>query len=313
MRKRFHDSGYLMALLATLVWSGNFIVARDLNETYTPVAISFFRWLIACIVILPIAWSSLKRDFHLLVGQWKLMLVLAFLGVTLFNTMIYLAAHSTSALNLSLLAITAPLYVVILNRIIFKEHLTWRQTTGFIVLVIGLITLLTKGELEVLLNLNFNKGDLLMAAAATLFAVYTVLVKKKNPTIGNLSFVSSTFILGELLLIPFFIGELIILKTELVFTQPDILQLIYIGVGPSVISYYLWNKSIFSIGSTKAATIYNTLPIFSAVLAALLLHESILIIQVISSVIIIGGVTMVVLGGRQKQLVSTSVVGVKSE
>ncbi len=302
MRKRFRDSGYLMALLATLVWSGNFIVARDLNETYTPVAISFFRWLIACIVILPIAWSSLKRDFHLLVGQWKLMLVLAFLGVTLFNTMIYLAAHSTSVLNLSLLAITAPLYVVILNRIIFKEHLTWRQTTGFVILLIGLITLLTEGEWNVLLSLNFNKGDLVMASAATLFAIYTVLVKKKNPAIGNLSFVSGTFILGELLIIPFFAGELIILKTELAFTQPHILQLIYIGVGPSVISYYLWNKSIFSIGSTKAATIYNTLPIFSAALAALLLHESILLIQVISSIIIIGGVTMVILGGKQKPL-----------
>ncbi|MCB0487798.1 MAG: DMT family transporter [Cyclobacteriaceae bacterium] len=287
---------YLLAFAATIVWSGNFIVARGLNAIYTPITISFLRWLIACIVILPIALPYIKKDFKLLVGQWKLMVLLSFLGVTIFNMLIYKAAHSTTALNLSLFAITAPFYVVILNRIIFKEHLTKRQIVGFLILATGLLTLLSKGDLSVFTTLQLNKGDLLMGAAASVFATYTTLVRKKNPAIGNLSFVSSTFLIGELMLIPFFLTEQFLYSPEVNFTLQSTLQLLYIGIGPSVISFYLWNKAIVGIGSTKAATIYNTLPIFSAILAAAILKESVLPIQILSSAVIIAGVSMVIWG-----------------
>lgn len=291
-------SGYLLALLATIIWSGNFIVARDLNATYTPITIAFFRWLIATVAILPIAWPYLKKDFNLILVQWRLMLILSFFGITFFNTLIYQAAHSTSAFNLSLFAITAPFYVVILNRLVFKEILQTKQVIGFIILIAGLLTLLSKGNPSSLLTLEFNKGDLLMAGAASIFAVYSVLVKMKNPAIGNLSFVTATFILGVLMLLPFFIGEQMLSGPPLSFTRSAVLQLLYIGIGPSVISYYLWNKAIVDIGSTKAATIYNTLPVFSALFAAWLLHEEVLTIQIVSSIVIVAGVLMVILGRR---------------
>jgi drug/metabolite transporter (DMT)-like permease len=294
MNKQIAQSGYLMALLATIVWSGNFIVARGLNEVYTPISISFFRWLIATAVVFPFALPYLKRDYKLLLTQWRLMVGLSFLGVTLFNTLIYLAAHFTSALNLSLFAITAPLYVVILNRIIFKEQLSIRQIIGFVILISGLLVLLSKGNPLTLLQLQFNKGDLLMAAAASIFGSYSVLVKLKNPAIGNLSFVSATFILGELMLIPFFIGEQIIFSPGISFYPIHIIQLLYIGIGPSILSFYLWNKSIVGIGSTKAATIYNTLPIFSACFGIVILHEPVLLAQLISAIIIVVGVLLVI-------------------
>ncbi|MDH4058693.1 MAG: DMT family transporter [Cyclobacteriaceae bacterium] len=291
---------YLLALLATLIWSGNFIVARGLNTTFTPISISFFRWFVACIAIIPFAYPFIKRDFGYLLAQRKLMMIISFLGITMFNTMIYLAAHSTSALNLSLLAITAPFYVVILNRLIFKERLNRQQNIGFLVLALGLIILITKGDIHALLNLDLNQGDLIMAAGAGIFGTYSVLVKKKNPQIGNLSFVAATFILGTLMLLPFFLGELILLKPVTKFSNQSLLQILFIGIGPSVISYYLWNRAIVTIGSTKAATIYNTLPVFSAAFAAFLLGEGILAVQVISSIIIISGVLLVILGGKQK-------------
>ena len=294
IKDRLATSGYFMAFLATIIWSGNFIVARGLSSTFSPISISFFRWLIATLVILPLAWPYLKKDLPLLKKQWKLMMVLAFLGVTMFNTLIYAAAHWTPALNLSLIAITAPLYVVLLNRILFKELLSKQQIIGFIVLLIGLITLLSKGDLSLLLQLKFNKGDLTMALAACLFASYTALVRKKDSRIGNLSFVAATFILGELILLPMFLAEQILLPTQLTFTARSLYQLIYIGVGPSVISFYLWNKSIVLIGSTKAATIYNTLPIYSAFFAAMILHEAVLTVQIISSIVIVAGVLLVI-------------------
>ncbi|NJN42454.1 MAG: DMT family transporter [Flammeovirgaceae bacterium] len=185
MLKFFAQSGYLLAFLATIIWSGNFIVARGLNETYSAITIAFFRWGIAAIVITPLAYRAIKRDLHLLRKQWKLVLMLAIIGVSIFNTLIYQAAHSTPALNLSLIAITAPLYVVILNRIVFKEFLTKRQISGLIILFFGLLLLLSNGDLSALLSLSFNIGDLLMAMAASLFGVYSVLAGKK--LMGNLS------------------------------------------------------------------------------------------------------------------------------
>ncbi|GAB1445449.1 DMT family transporter [Flammeovirgaceae bacterium] len=300
MRNSTVQTGYLLALLATIVWSGNFIVARDLNATYSPVSISFFRWLIATVVILPIALPHLKRDFSMLMAQWRLMIVLSFTGVTVFNTLIYLAAHTTSAFNLSLFAITAPIYVVLFNWFFYRETITLNQAIGFVVLIVGLLALLSKGSPEKILELEFNKGDLLMAGAASIFAFYSSLLRKKNPAIGNLSFVSATFILGVLMLTPFFLIELINSDTSLKFTTCSTLQFIYIGIGPSIISYYLWNKSIVEIGSTKAATIYNTLPIFSALFAALILNERVLAVQIVSSAIIVGGVLLVLLGKNDK-------------
>ena len=298
MKKAFAQSGYFMALLATVVWSGNFIVARGLSEVYTPISIAFFRWLIATIVVFPFALPYLRRDYKLLLAQWRLILILSFIGVTLFNTLIYLAAHFTSALNLSLFAITAPLYVVILNRIVFREQLSIRQIVGFIILISGLLVLLSKGDPTTLLQLKFNKGDLLMAIAASIFGTYSVLVKLKNPSIGNLSFVSATFILGELMLLPFFIGEQLLFTPEISFDANHIIQLLYIGIGPSIISFYLWNKSIISIGSTKAATIYNMLPVFSAFFGILILNEPILVAQLISAIIIVIGVLLVIRSNR---------------
>lgn len=127
---------------------------------------------------------------------------------------------------------------------------------------------------------------------------------------GNLSFVSATFILGVLMLMPFFFMDLMSSSESLKFTTSSTLQFIYIGVGPSIISYYLWSKAIVEIGSTKAATIYNTLPIFSALFAALFLNERVLAVQIVSSAIIVAGVLLVLLGKRNKyvQWKSTTLV-----
>jgi len=221
---------------------------------------------------------------------------MSFTGVTVFNTLIYLAAHTTSAFNLSLFAITAPLYVVLLNWLLFKEAITGKQALGFAILLLGLFSLLSKGNPQKILELEFNKGDVLMAGAAGIFAFYSVMLKKKDPAIGNLSFLAATFLLGVFMLVPFFIVEWVGTARPLEFTTSSILQFVYIGIGPSIISYYLWNRSIVDIGSTKAATIYNTLPVFSALFAALILNEAVLAIQVVSSAIIVVGVLLVLLG-----------------
>jgi drug/metabolite transporter (DMT)-like permease len=292
-------SGYLFAFLATLVWSGNFVVARGLNEVFSPISISFFRWGIASVVIFPLAFANLKRDYHLLRTQWKLVVAMALISITVFNTLIYQAARTTPALNLSLIAITAPLYVVLLNRILFKEKLTRKQTLGMAVLFSGLALLISKGNVSALLHLQFSHGDLLMALAAALFGVYTVmLVHKKG---GNFSFVAATIIIGELMLVPLFIGEQYLVGQPLKFSTSSVLQLLYIGIGPSIISFYLWNKSIASIGSTKASVIYNTIPLFAAVLAFLFLGEGIIPIQIISSIIIVAGVLLVLRSKKIEQ------------
>lgn len=289
-------SGFFLAFLATIIWSGNFVVARGLNTTYSPITIAFFRWGIASLVIIPLAYNNIKRDLPKLKQQWPFVSFMALIITALFTTFIYQAAHSTPALNLSLIAITAPLYVVLLNRFINKESLHKRQILGLVILFVGLLLLISKGNLQLFLTLEFNTGDLWMAAAACLFGLYTVLLPRNKS--GNFTFVAVTIVLGELMLLPFFIRERLLTDSTLLFTSNTILQLLYIGIGPSIISFYLWNKSITVIGSTKAATIYNTIPIYSAFFAFLFLNEPVLPIQIISSIGIIAGVLLVIWNKR---------------
>ncbi|MCA1786169.1 MAG: EamA family transporter, partial [Desulfobacteraceae bacterium] len=197
--------GYGFALGATALWSGNFIVARGLTEAIPPVSLAFFRWLTAVLVFAPFAVKGFAREWPLLRQHLMYMAVTAFLGVTCFNTFIYVAGHTTTAMNLSLIAITFPVFVVVFSRIFFKEVLTGKKLAGIVVVLIGVICLITRGDIAVLLGISFVAGDLWMLAAAVIFAVFSILLKHKPDNISVYSFQFTLFCMGLIFLLPMFI------------------------------------------------------------------------------------------------------------
>jgi len=288
-RHRNRFSGYFFAIGATALWSGNFIIARGLSESIPPVSLAFYRWVVAVAVFLPFALKPLVREREHLRAHLLYLSMTALLGVTLFNTLIYCAGHTTSALNLSLISITFPIFIVILSRIIYGECITAMKSIGIAMVAIGVILLITRGNISRLLNISFAVGDVWMLAAAIIFAVYSIMLKHKPEQLSIWAFQLSTFILGLIFLSPFFIWETIT-TPAIGFDQKTVGAILYVGIFASFAAFVLWNKAIVMVGPSKAGMVYYTLPLFSGVLAYIFLGENIGIFHLYSVLLIVPGI-----------------------
>ena len=286
--------GYLFALGATAIWSGNFIIARDLNESIPPISLAFWRWVVAVLVLTPFAYKKLITEWKILKKNSLYLSIVSFLGVTVFNTLIYVAGHTTTAINLSLISITFPVFIVILSRVFYKETITIYKTIGILLVLFGVVLLITKGELSKLLNLSFAIGDTWMLLAAIIFALYSILLRKKPTELSVSGFQLSTFILGLVFLFPFFIWQTLS-SPPIQFESKTIFSILYVGIFASLTAYILWNKAIVNIGATNAGIIYYTLPIFSGFLAYLFLDETIGINHLYSLLLILSGILIATL------------------
>lgn len=281
--------GYLFAICATALWSGNFIIARGLNESIPPISLAFWRWVVAVIVFMPFALKPLIAQRDVLKENIGYLAITALLGITTFNTLIYLAGHTTTALNLSLISITFPVFIVILSRLFFGEKITINKGIGIILVATGVVLLVTKGNVSSLANISFAVGDVWMLIAAIIFAVYSILIRHKPAGLSIWSFQLSTFILGLVFLFPFFIWEYTTSPT-IEFDAKIVGSILYVGIFASLSAFVLWNKAIMVIGPTKAGMIYYTLPLFSGVLAYLILKEDISMVHLYSALLIISGI-----------------------
>ena len=280
--------GLLFALLATFLWSVNMVIASGVKGHIPPVGLAFWRWTIACIVLAPFALKATIRSYKIVKKHFWFLTITAVLGITIFNTLIYFAGKTTSAVNLSLIAISIPLFIIAISRIIFKEKVSNLKILGILTIISGVLVLITKGSLASLLNINFTIGDLLMLLACFFFACYTLLVRKKPVELDSKVFLFSIFFIGTLVLLPFYIVEHIYYE-KVTLDSKTLLITSYVGIFASLVSYYLWNEAIALIGTSKTALIYYLIPIFSGILAYFFLDQAIEFIQIISMIIIVVG------------------------
>ncbi|MFE3869115.1 DMT family transporter [Flavobacterium sp. LS2P90] len=280
--------GALFALLATLLWSVNMVIASGIKGHIPPIGLAFWRWTIACIVLALFATKSTIENFKIVKKHIRYLMLTALLGITIFNTLIYFAGKTTTAVNLSLIAISIPLFIVVLSRIIFKEKVSNIKIIGIVTIITGVLVLITKGSLAALLHINFTIGDLLMLVTCFFFAYYTILVRQKPAELTPKVFLFTVFVIGTIFLFPFYLWEHIFYK-KLLFDTKTVLITSYVGIFASLVSYYLWNEAIRLIGTSKTALIYYLIPVFSGILAYFFLGQAIVITQIVSMGIIITG------------------------
>lgn len=280
--------GILFALLATFLWSVNMVIASGVKEHIPPIGLAFWRWTVACVVLTPLALRATIIDFKIVKKHIKYLLLTAILGISIFNTLIYFAGKTTSAFNLSLMAISIPLFIIGISRIVFKEKVSNLAIAGIITIITGVLVLISKGSLDALLRINFAFGDLLMLLACFFFACYTLLVRKKPEELDPKVFLYSVFVIGTLILLPFYLWENTYLE-KVIIDSKTLLIISYVGIFASLVSFYLWNEAIGLIGTSKTAVIYYLIPIFSGILAYFFLGQSIEFIQIISMAIIVLG------------------------
>jgi drug/metabolite transporter (DMT)-like permease len=284
-------TGYLFALGATMIWSGNFIVARGLSDSISPALLAFLRWSTATLFLLPLAGLSVWRERKLIRQNIGYLAVTAFLGVTVFNTLLYVAARSTTALNLSLIATSSPIFTLLFARILLGEQLTVRRLFGVAVAASGVVLLITRGDISLLIDARFSAGDLWMLLASMIFGAYSVLIMQKPRELGQSAFLLSTFGLGLLLLTPWAIVDAHYYGFPIL--SPTALgAVLYVGLGASLASFALWNKAVASVGPARSAFVYYTLPVFSGVNAYVLLGEPIGWVHGLSGMLIFVGILM---------------------
>ena len=292
---KFHQhsiaAGYLFALGATAIWSGNFIVARGLSDHIPPVTLAFFRWMTAVLVFAPFAIRGMIREWAKIRQNLGYFAITSFIGITCFNTFIYIAGHTTTAMNLSLIAITFPIFVMLFSRILFHEALTLKKAMGILLVLMGVLFLITKGSISVLLGIRFAVGDLWMLAASVFFAVYSLLLKRKPEGISVNTLQFTCFLMGLVFLLPVFAWEQACVQGDFL-NQTTISAVLYVGVFASLCAFVLWNRAIVVLGPSRAGMVYYTLPLFSGFLSYLFLGEVIGMIHLLSLVLIFSGIVV---------------------
>lgn len=284
--------GILLAVTATLIWSGNFIVARSVHASIPPVSLAFYRWFTASLILLPFVWSMRKELVQALRARPGYYLAIGITGVSLFNTLVYVAGKYSPAINLALVGTTSsPIMVIILGSIFLKEKISALRLAGLITCLIGIFYLLSKGSWENLLALRFGKGDAWILAGALAFAVYTLLVRKKTDSLPPVAFLFLAFCVGTLCLIPFWVWEISV-QAPIQWTVSLGAIILYLGLGASVIAFLCWNGAIKRIGAVRTSLFGNLIPLFSSLEAVWLLGEKISYIHLISGGLILIGLLL---------------------
>ncbi|OIQ97347.1 putative amino-acid metabolite efflux pump [mine drainage metagenome] len=281
--------GFVFAMITIIIWSGNYVVARGIANQIPPVSLAFFRWGTASVFIALIGWKKFIAQKNILLQHKWYLFFTALTGVTIFNTLIYVAGHFTAAINLVLIATTAaPIFITVFSAIFLKERINNFRLTGIVLCFAGVLLLLSQGSWQKLMQLRFGKGDLWILASAFIFSIYSVLVKKKPATIAPMSFLVTIFIAGTLMLFPFYIIETQITQ-PLHWTHGMLLTILYLGIGNSVIGFLCWNASIARIGPARTSLFSNLMPVFSTIEAVLFLNEKFTTVHLISGIVVIVG------------------------
>ncbi len=302
-------TGILLAVLATIIWSGNFIVARGVINDIPPVLLAFSRWLCASIIMLPLGWKAFRAQWPEVKKHPAHLFWAAVFGVSIFNTLVYIAGHFSQAINLALIGTTSsPVFSFILARIFLKERIPPKRMAGLLICIAGILIILSRGSIEQLYRFQFTKGDWWILAAALSFAIYNVLAKRKPTAIRPVTYLFTTFWIGTLLILPFAIGEYFIYPQPIHFTAGLAGIILYLGAGTSVASFFCWNAAIARLGAANASLFGNLIPVFSSLEAVWLLNEKILPTHIAGMIFVFAGLFLSNLKDRKKKAPPEQVV-----
>ncbi|MBT2404879.1 MULTISPECIES: DMT family transporter [unclassified Streptomyces] len=276
--------GLLLALVATVVWSGSFVATRGMAETVPPVQAVFWRWIIAALAVAPFAARQAWRQRALIRRHLGYIALASLFGVALYNTLVHQAGLTTSASNMGMIMAASPVIMALYARL-GGERLGARRTFGMLLAALGVLLLVGDGSL----GFDFAAGDLWMFAAALSFATYSALLKRKPAELGGLAFLLTTFVLGALMLAPAYAVSVTV-QGGFEVTAATAGPLLYVGIFSSAVAFFAWNKAISVIGAARAGVVYYLQPVCVAGLGFLLLGERTGPAQLLCMALILGGV-----------------------
>ena len=280
-------SAPILLAVSALLWGGNFVVGRAVATGIPPMALSFYRWLTASILLVAIAGRATRLSLPELRRRKGWLLMSSFAGVLLFHPLVYTGLHTTTAINASLIVATSPVIIPLIVFLAFREHVTAREGVGIVATMVGVVVVLTRGDLAALGELRFAIGDVLVLGAVIAWAVYSVGLRRR-PEVPPLALVTAVAVVGTLMLAPFYAWEAVT-TGGFAWNLPHIATFLYVGIFASVVAYITWNQGVVEIGATKAGPYLNLMPFFAAILAVVFLGESIEVFHLVGAAFIGGG------------------------
>jgi drug/metabolite transporter (DMT)-like permease len=290
---------YLLLFLTTLFWAGNAVAGKLAVGHISPFLLTSLRWLVASIVIVPIAYKALSKDWMMVREKLLFLFVLGAIGFSMFNNLMYSALHSTTAMNVAIIQAALPASIFVLNFVVFRMSASKYQLLGFPITVVGVLAIVSQGQWQVLSELRFVVGDILMLLAITFYGIYSVMLSKK-PAINWLSLISVLSVSALIASLPFVAFESLSGR----FIQPDQtawLVVLYAALCASLLSQVFWIRGIELIGSNAASLFINLVPILGTLLAIALLGETPHWYHMLGLALIVGGIVL-----AQKKVANTS-------
>lgn len=268
----WYTNPYLLLTLTALFWSGNMVLGRGIRADVPPMALAFWRWTIAFMLVLPLALPHLKTQWPLLKQGWKPILILGLLGVGGYNTFAYLALQHTSATNAVLLNSFIPVATIAISWAFLGKHLRRPEALGVVISLCGAMTIVARGELGILLHLNLNLGDAWMLLAVMIWAIYTVGLAWRPAGVHPMLMLAAMTAVGLAALLPCYLWEMA-QGRQINVNLGSLASLAYVGLFPSFLGYIFYNRGVAEVGASKASLFIHLMPVFGTLLSALFLGE----------------------------------------
>tara|TARA_B100000963_G_C22561696_1_gene641679 strand:+ start:130 stop:1023 length:894 start_codon:yes stop_codon:yes gene_type:complete len=284
-----NSKAYLMLVCATLFWAGNFMVGKFAFLTnIPPMSLVFFRWLLVWLILLPFTFKEIIKFKNVILDNLPLLFFLALTSVGLFNSFTYLALVHTQVINASLFNTAIPAMIILLCFLFKIEKTNKFQIFGLILSVLGILSIITKLDLNIFLSLDFNKGDLIMIGGVITWGLYSAFLKKKKFNLPLLTLVHILCTFGLIFIFPQFLyeflqGQHINFDINLGYT------LIFLALFPSIGSYYCWAGAVSIIGANRAGIFLSLIPLFSTVMAIFFYGEKFQFFHLIGAILIVLG------------------------
>ena len=291
-------AAYIFLILTTLFWSGNFIVGKAASLfDIPPFTLNFFRWAFAWLILAPFTLKEVIDKKNYILANIKLIVILGITSITIFNSIVYYSLNFTQVISGVLMISTIPVMIIIFCWLFRIEKTNIYQIFGVIFSLSGVVVIITKADLNILLNLNFNKGDIWMVVAMFSWAMYSTLLRKKKLELSQLSLLQTIITAGLIFLLPAYLAELS-LGYKANINLPFVLTLTYVVLFPGLASFIFWIKGISIIGSNRSGIFLHLMPIFSTIMAILIFGEKFMIFHLIGAVLIIAGIILSSRGRR---------------
>jgi drug/metabolite transporter (DMT)-like permease len=278
---------YILLALCVLFWSGNFVLGRFIHQSIDPIELAFFRWLFTLLFLTPLFFVlDLKKIFITIKNHFIIMSVLALLGITLYNTLLYTALETTTATNALLINSCVPIVILLYSFLILKTHISSVQMLGIILSTLGVMLLVLKGNPLNIMSLNFQTGDFWIIVSANIWALYSVLVRFKPKSLNHIELFFALVLLGFVYLLPTYYLQGYSVTHEMKQIKTLWPFFIYISFFTSILSYYFWHIGIDCIGAEKTGQFTHLMPLFGSFLAFIFLGETLAFYHIIGALFI---------------------------